>query len=583
MTTEAKVIFSAEDRASDVIRRLGSTVESAQTSFARLAAPLVQVQALWGSLVGGAIVVGVRNMVGAIDELDQTAQSLGTTASELANMRIVAGQAGIGVEQFDTAITRLNVKLSDAAAGNREASALFRALGINVKDAAGSLRPTTEVLRELADAFARMEDGPAKSALAVDVFGKGAARLIPLLNQGSGALEKMAGLTEETARQAVKLQAEFNTLEANSRRLGYALAGVVVPAINEVIETSRKLDFKSIAGSFLGSGPGGALGAVANLSRQLGPIQARQQQVAEALKLGEGAYSNEGRAALQNAQAIRDKVAADLAATDASKKKSAATSESSNAYAKEFADVQRIRNARKRFDDEQEEAAQREKQRREDRLNELTGRSVVKQQIEDMAALDEAFFSGAIAAGEYDRGISKVFGLKSEAEEGMKRQADLAEQLGLTMASSLGEMITSGGRIGSVWKALGQDIAKILTQMLILKPLAAELQKIFSEFGLGSMGTAGGGGSSVLSGLFKFIGGAIGGSFGGGTGAGTGGGTFDTYMGGAAAGAQSITVNNFIDSGSDRAKVAQLVDLGVRSGLAASWDSQRRGGSGVLA
>ncbi len=581
MTTELKAVFTAEDRASEVIRRLGSTVDSAQASFARLAAPLLQVQALWGSLVGGAIVVGVRNMVGAIDELDQAAQGLGTTAAELANMRIVAGQAGIGVEQFDTAITRLNVKLSDAAAGNREAATLFKALGVNVKDAAGNLRPTTEVLRELADAFARMEDGPAKSALAVDVFGKGAARLIPLLNQGSAALEKMAGLTDETARQAVKLQGEFNRLEANSKSLGYALAGVVVPAINNVIETARKLDFKSIAGSFVASGPGGILGSAANVARQLNPIGERQKQVAAALKLGEGAYSNEGRAALQNAQAIRDKIAADLAATDASKKKAAATNLSSDAYAKEFADVQRIRNARKRFDDEQEEAAIREKQRREDRLNELTGRSVVKQQTEDLAALDEAFFSGAISAGEYDRAVSKVFGIKSDTEEGMKRQADLAEQLGLTMASSLGEMITSGGRIGSVWKALGQDIVKLITQMLILKPLAAELQKIFSEFGLGGMGTSGGGGSSIFGDIFKWIGGAIGGAFGGGGGAGAG--TFDTYMGSAAAGAQSITINNFIDSGTDRARVAQMIDVGVRSGLAASWDSQRRGGTGVLA
>jgi hypothetical protein len=85
-------------------------------------------------------------------------------------------------------------------------------MGIQTKSTDGTLRSTRQVLGDVADKFAEYEDGAAKTALAVQIFGKSGADLIPLLNGGSEALDQFddmarkLGLTldDETAKNAEK-------------------------------------------------------------------------------------------------------------------------------------------------------------------------------------------------------------------------------------------------------------------------------------------------------------------------------------------------------------------------------------------
>jgi hypothetical protein len=573
--TRARVLITAEDRASEVLRRLGSTVDKAQTSFERINAPLLRFQTLWASLVGGAVVAGFRSLVTAIDDLDESAQSLGTTASQLSNLRIAAGEAGVGAEALDTSLTRLNVKISDAASGNKEAAALFKALGVSIRDAAGNVRPTTDVLGDLANRFALLEDGPAKAALAVDVFGKAGARLLPLLNQGAAGLEKFSGLSEETVKEAAKLAAEVDKLTASWERFKFAVAATAIPAVNRLIGDDLQQQIEQLQQAIRGMEFTGTSDPknLAAYKEQLKVLEQRSRAIAEGAKV-QGA---EAVQAVRSAQAVRDKVAADLAGEDAAKRKAAAIKESSNAYAKEFADVARIRAARERFNQEQEDAANRERERRSQRAEDLTGRSTERQQAEDLAILREEFEKGNLEALEYEMRKAKVFGRGSEIEAGMERQTELAEQLGLTMASSLGELITAGGKASDIWKALGQDVLKLITQMLVLKPLAEKLKQTFEGWGLGGGSSGGGSGAGLFESLFKGVVGAFAGGAGGGTGQNANG-----SWGFVDSGRATIT-NVYIDGAIDRARIASYVETGVKAGLAQSWDNVARGGSGVLA
>lgn len=564
------IVITAQDRASEVLRRLSGSVDGIQRSFEGLSAPLLRFQSLWASLVGGAIVAGIRSLVSAIDDLDEAAQGLGLTAVQLSNFRIAAGEAGVGAETFDAAITRLNVKLSDAASGSKEAVALFKAFGVAVRDANGNVRPTADVLADLANRFAALEDGPAKAALAVDLFGKAGAKLLPLLNQGAAGLEKFSGLSAETVKAANQLASEIDKLSASWERFKFSVSAATIPAINRLIGNDLQQQIEELQQTIRGIEFAGISDPknLAAYKQQLEALQQRQRAIAEGNKLS-GAEAVQAKT---GAQEIRNKAAADLAAADAATRKAKATEQASNAYAQEFADVARIRAARERFDQEQEDAANRERERRESRINDLTGRSEAKKQAEDLQLLDEALAKGQINLVEHMVGVSEALG-KTNKE--IKETTELADGLALTMASSLGELITSGGRAGDVWKALGQDIAKLITQMLILKPLAKDLQNLFG---------GGEGGSSGFSfvGLFNQIVGAVSGAGGGGTGRNADGswGVGGTWDGGASAAA--VTNNIYIDGAVDRARIASYVETGVKVGLARSWDSVARGGSGVL-
>src|SRR6266705_794130 len=68
---------------------------------------------------------------------------------------------------------------------------VYKELGINVLDAGGKVKDADTLMLEAADAFKGMEDGPAKAALAMKLFGKSGTDMLPILNQGSAGLRKM--------------------------------------------------------------------------------------------------------------------------------------------------------------------------------------------------------------------------------------------------------------------------------------------------------------------------------------------------------------------------------------------------------
>jgi len=484
--TEAKVVISAEDRATRVLQGIRGSVDNVVRTFGLLSASVA-------GIGGGAALAGLRSLVSSIDDLDEAAQGLGLTAVQLSNLQQAARESGVSAEQFGTAITRLNVRLGEAASGNEEAAQLFKAFGVAVKTAGGSIRPVDDVLRDLAGRFSQLEDGPAKAALAVDLFGRSGAKLIPLLNQGADGLERFSGLTKDTVTEAAKLQKEVDELGAKFERFKNTLAGGVLPVLNDTIDVIRRLDFGRAFSQIL---PGRIL---QDLNNQVQEAAARQRQLREALALGAGQYSNEGRAALQSADGVLVNARAKRENTRATRENKDANKELFDQYEKDIAVL------RERFRLEQDIA--RIVSERERRLADLTGRSAAEQQARDLQLIDDALFEGTISLEEFEAAYSRIFGLNSEGARGLKEVTNGVEELALTFASSLGDAISSGRLdIASFFDALLKDLLKLTTQLLIVKPLAEALRSALGDGGslsgiLGSIGGAFGfGGARAMGG-----------------------------------------------------------------------------------
>ena len=61
-------------------------------------------------------------------------------------------------------------------------------LGIAVNNADGSLKPSDQLLGEIADKFQDLPNGPEKAAVAMDIFGRSGQKMITMLNGGQGEL-----------------------------------------------------------------------------------------------------------------------------------------------------------------------------------------------------------------------------------------------------------------------------------------------------------------------------------------------------------------------------------------------------------
>lgn len=129
--------------------------------------------------------------------LGRNAKMLGVTTDELQRFHLFAEQSGVSAESMDTGLRFLNKSIGEASYGSKRLNQTFGLLGVNIRDAEGNLRPTSEVFVELSDKFAGMKSEAQKTALAMRLFGRSGASLLPILDQGSEELQKTIELVQE--------------------------------------------------------------------------------------------------------------------------------------------------------------------------------------------------------------------------------------------------------------------------------------------------------------------------------------------------------------------------------------------------
>lgn len=182
----------------------------------------------------------IKEAIDATDAASDISQKTGVAVEQLAGLQLWFQKGGMEAGALDGAMAKLSKNIAEGGAD-------FARLGINTKTATGELRANTAVLADTADKFAAMRDGTAKTALAIQLFGKSGADLIPMLNEGSEGLKSMTEMADKlglTFDQKVVDQAgEFNdTLSF----LGLAAQGVGRQVAAELLPT-----LQSMAGSFL--------------------------------------------------------------------------------------------------------------------------------------------------------------------------------------------------------------------------------------------------------------------------------------------------------------------------------------------
>jgi hypothetical protein len=207
---------------------LKKSQDTASRFGAALRTTLVAAAAAASAALAG-LASSVRSTLNSMDDMSKSASKIGIPIEELSRLKYAADLSGVSMEGLQTSVGRLSRTMSDAASGGKASAQAFGKLGINVKNADGQLKSSSQILGEIADRFAAMPDGAQKTALAMELMGRSGANMIPMLNGGSDALNKLLneakdfGLTisGETGRAAEA----FND---NLARIGYAASGVGV-------------------------------------------------------------------------------------------------------------------------------------------------------------------------------------------------------------------------------------------------------------------------------------------------------------------------------------------------------------------
>lgn len=202
-----------------------------------------------GSLTGGIVALGAglsaaglvafaKGAIDAADNMRDLSQRTGATVENLSRFDQAARMSGTSIESVSGAMVKLSRGLNEAAAtGKGGAADALRTLGISAVDATGKLKGADQVMLEVADRFQGMRDGSQKAALAVQLFGKSGAELIPMLNEGRQAIEGLdATMTTAFAEKADQYNDNLQRMGAVFGQIGMAIAEQLLPYLSSAVE-----------------------------------------------------------------------------------------------------------------------------------------------------------------------------------------------------------------------------------------------------------------------------------------------------------------------------------------------------------
>lgn len=234
----------------ELIAKLGLDGAQAEASAKRFDATLGKLKMGLGAVTAGAALVQGALVAFAVktsdigDKIAKLSEELGINARELQGWQYAAALAGIEVDSLNASMSIFSGRVGAAADGAKSAQEPFDELGVKIKDNNGQLRNNGEILKDVADAFMKIQDPQRKAALGQELFGRSGRRLQLLLSQGSKAIEKQTKRLEALGGVMNKdLLGESERLNDNLYEMGVIIGGLrnsialgIMKPLNDLIE-----------------------------------------------------------------------------------------------------------------------------------------------------------------------------------------------------------------------------------------------------------------------------------------------------------------------------------------------------------
>ncbi len=229
---DVSIDIVAQDRTGAAFKSVKGGLTDLSTSVGAVTGKIAGLTAVLAAIGSAA---QIKGLIDSADNMNKLSQKTGIAVSELSSLANTADLAGVSNEQLGSALVKLNKSIAEAASGSKEQSEAFKNLGISVKDANGNIRPTADILGDVAGAFSGAADGATKTQYAMALFGKAGADLIPFLNTGKqGITEFGASFGDDFAKNAEA----FND---NITKINQQLKLILVDGINPMLVGLSKM------------------------------------------------------------------------------------------------------------------------------------------------------------------------------------------------------------------------------------------------------------------------------------------------------------------------------------------------------
>lgn len=179
----------------------------------------------------------VTHFTAAGSALDDMSQRTGIGVSSLSELSHAAQMSGTSLESLESALVKQTKFLGDLQSGSKGAANTLAQLGLSTDDLAGL--SGDQAFLVLADAVSQVDDEVTRTNLAMDVFGKGATELLPMLNAGSAGIAKLRQeardlgivMSDEDAASAAEFGDMIDSLWSQLGALTNQVGAALVPTL----------------------------------------------------------------------------------------------------------------------------------------------------------------------------------------------------------------------------------------------------------------------------------------------------------------------------------------------------------------
>lgn len=201
-----------------------------------------------GSLTGLAI-----KAANTADDLSELSSKTGLSTDTLQEMQYAAERVDVDVSTMTGSLKKLTQQMKKAKDGNKTAAEAFEKLGVKVTGANGELRDNEEVFYDLLEALSQVENDTERDAAAMELFGKSASELNPIIEDGGKKLKELGKEAQDAglimSKDAIDGANKFKdaldklkaTAEASFNKVGAELAEALIPVVEQLGEWIGKL------------------------------------------------------------------------------------------------------------------------------------------------------------------------------------------------------------------------------------------------------------------------------------------------------------------------------------------------------
>lgn len=196
--------------------------------------------------LGGALLANTYKAAQEVDQIATLAKQYGVTTDEIQKMNYAQDLVDVSTESMLGSMAKMTKQMG----ANNSA---FAELGVEIRNTDGTMRDSTDVWYDVLKALGDVENETERDIIAQELFGRSAAELAGIIDDGGASLKAYGQEAEEAGvilgADGVEAANQFNdamdrlkaTLTGDLLKAGAALAGSLVPILEKIVGALAKL------------------------------------------------------------------------------------------------------------------------------------------------------------------------------------------------------------------------------------------------------------------------------------------------------------------------------------------------------